>query len=318
MQFKDILIDEKFQFIILILGLVFYILVDNSIKPYIGLLVGIYIISALIIQIKESIKKHGIIKELKELAIIILSLVIILHALKFILNTEVPISAIASCSMVDKLNRGDLIIISNRESPNAEIKVKANLQELSEGKAFLLINNKTFASLHGSIFIYCKSPNNINSELCKDFFSQPYLFSEMIGDITFNYDFCTREINKNVLKEPCVKSVTINNKNYEIKNKGDIIVYRPDKNTLFSNVGDIVHRAVIEIEDKGNVYYLTKGDNNNIFDIQFYNNGLFNKPVKKEHVLGKVIFRIPYLGYYKLFITPYLQEDDYCKAALKN
>jgi hypothetical protein len=39
-------------------------------------------------------------------------------------------------------------------------------------------------------------------------------------------------------------------------------------------------------------------------------------PVKEEQVIGKVVFKIPYIGYYKLFITPYLKEDETCKNPL--
>ena len=84
-------------------------------------------------------------------------------------------------------------------------------------------------------------------------------------------------------------------------------------------IGDIVHRTMFEINADGKVYYLTRGDNNPILDLQVYDysRDLGNSPVPSGNSRGKVILRVPYLGYFKLFISGYLQEDSQCKTQLK-
>ena len=81
-------------------------------------------------------------------------------------------------------------------------------------------------------------------------------------------------------------------KNGEVK-KGDIIVYksgRPDP---------IIHR-VIKKWKNDKYYFQTKGDNNN-GSIE----GMETK-IPEEYVFGKAVFRIPLLGYIKIFAVEVL------------
>ncbi|MEM4295651.1 MAG: hypothetical protein QXI89_01230 [Candidatus Anstonellales archaeon] len=305
MDFKSIFIDPKLQIIILILLLLSYIIMPLNIKSYIGIIAGLYIISAFIMQTKESIKEHGIINELKELLMIIILIVGILMFLKFWFKTDAPISAIASCSMAKNINRGDLIFLSNRDNINAEIKINASIDDLFNLKTSIIFNNSEIATLNGSLFIYCRDKQN---DICRIFNLNPDMFAEKRGPYLFYYGQCYR----NNKMEPCITDIGFGDKRYKIRFTGDVIAYRPANGTLFSFTGDIVHRAIIEINDNGNVFYITKGDNNNIFDIQIYNAGLYNTPVSKNQVIGKVIYSLPYLGYYKLFISPYVAEDYSC------
>ncbi len=65
---------------------------------------------------------------------------------------------------------------------------------------------------------------------------------------------------------------------------GDIIIYRKSGSAF-----TIVHRLV-DIADNGD--YIIKGDNNKQAD----------SPVKKEYVVGKVVFGVPVLGYPRLLL----------------
>jgi signal peptidase I len=112
-------------------------------------------------------------------------------------------------------------------------------------------------------------------------------------------------INENNLEE--VKAITIGNIKIEMDNtlENDIIVY-------YSNTQhkDIVHRIIAYIEAKDGIFVLTKGDNNktnriidqdcNIVNGIIKNNCLNKYPTPINSVKGKIIGRIPYLGYYKL------------------
>ncbi len=84
-------------------------------------------------------------------------------------------------------------------------------------------------------------------------------------------------------------------------NKGDIIVLRSAKETdrgdiiVFSVAGQaepVIHRVVTQKETTTK----TKGDNNCI-------SGSFEQAIKEEHIIGKALFRIPYIGYVKLIFT---------------
>lgn len=77
--------------------------------------------------------------------------------------------------------------------------------------------------------------------------------------------------------------VMIINKNKVNLNKNDIITFKEDSTV-------ITHR-IVDLEDDG---YITKGDNNNSIDAF---------TVNPENVLGKVIFRIPKLGYIVEFLS---------------
>lgn len=90
--------------------------------------------------------------------------------------------------------------------------------------------------------------------------------------------------------------------------KGDIvIIYKEDINNLNENDVivfhhhniDIIHRIVkILDEDKRTLY--TKGDNNKIED---------GWPITEDEYIGKVIFKIRYLGYPSVWISELVKGD---------
>ncbi len=76
---------------------------------------------------------------------------------------------------------------------------------------------------------------------------------------------------------------------------GDVILYKPNGDT---SVHPIIHRAVIWYDNTTTPGYITKGDNNPIVDQDaYYQNVGVIHPVKKEWVIGKAVFSVPYLGY---------------------
>jgi hypothetical protein len=91
-------------------------------------------------------------------------------------------------------------------------------------------------------------------------------------------------------------------------NKGDIIFIIGTKNI---NVGDviifnggenhpIIHRIIDDIEP-----YQTKGDNH----ITNYEQLSVEKNISNNQILGKAIFRIPYLGWIKLIFFDWMKSD---------
>ena len=117
---------------------------------------------------------------------------------------------------------------------------------------------------------------------------------------------------------------------YEMFGKpGDVIIYRPNGNT---DLHPIIHRALYwvdagqtdiryremnkttgRIETKQYIAphggYITKGDNNPVIDQTGFGSnyrGLGSPilPVKPEWIVGKAVYKVPYVGYLPLNIVP--------------
>lgn len=70
--------------------------------------------------------------------------------------------------------------------------------------------------------------------------------------------------------------------------------YHLNEIVAFKKTDKTVTHRIVEVENKNNVlYYKTKGDANNVADTDL---------VRKDNVLGKMIFSIPYLGLLVLFL----------------
>jgi len=302
------------QFAILIILLALYLLTKS---PLIGFLTGLTIVGLFIVELYVGAKREGWKEELKELAFIAVGALILWYGLKLVLHTDTPITAVVSCSMLPSVQRGDLLIVKGPPvEAGYELEVPySDVRALSQDPVVVYGNESI--SVEGSLYSYCLGNP---SPLCVEFVRNPQNFEEVRGNFTFHYSRCWREWADTGEKkaEVCVSSITYANRTYPVERKGDVVVYRPAKGTLFSLYGDIVHRAVVELKTEKESFYLTKGDNNNIFDVQFYSGlyGLRNYPVSEGEVLGKALFRIPFLGYYKLFLSMYVEEEDLCKAIL--
>lgn len=78
--------------------------------------------------------------------------------------------------------------------------------------------------------------------------------------------------------------------------KGDIISFLSTDSRYQGMV--ITHRIVgIEKSQSGEYLFRTKGDNNNIEDSAL---------VKVDNIYGKVVFKIPFLGYIRQFLSNYM------------
>lgn len=62
----------------------------------------------------------------------------------------------------------------------------------------------------------------------------------------------------------------------------------------------VVHRIIEKKQTKGEFYFITKGGSNGQPDL---------KEVKEEQLIGKVVFKIKYLGYPAIWIHK-LQEEQ--------
>ena len=110
--------------------------------------------------------------------------------------------------------------------------------------------------------------------------------------------------------EQCTVGAFVNDKPYNFTREGDIIVYEPQGSS--SRLGLIIHRVVLKLVTPEKTLYITKGDNNARTDLE----GLSLQPVDNGNVHGKMIARIPYLGYLKLFLALQFNEPEACQYTI--
>ena len=261
-------------------------------------------------EVKEGTTKNGWKGELLETFYALIIAVVIWQAASFLLNTNSPVSAVASCSMLPNLDRGDFVIVQGSEPLAYQINMSAEqVASLTEPAAVSYSQGNV--SISSTIFAYCQDSQNRNQHICNEFYSTPQNFAEKKGALTYHYGQCQNKISGQRVYSPCVETVEFEGIKYETNFSHDVIVYQPKQTDLFARVGDIVHRAYFRINAGGREYYLTRGDNNPVLDIQ-----IGNSPIEKQNMKGKVIARIPYLGYFKLLISGLIKEDAQCSTQL--
>ncbi|MBU1682161.1 hypothetical protein KKE38_05065 [Candidatus Micrarchaeota archaeon] len=297
-----------------------FIFADSSlsfIPPLIGAVIVIEIFVFVGMEVKAGAIKHGWKHEVLDTLVALLVAVCIWYGASFILNTETPISGVVSCSMLPNLQRGDFVLVHGGPINAYELEMTQQELESLNGKSEITYGNKS-ATIKGSIFSYCVF--NRHTDMCQAFVNSPDEFVEEKGAFTYTYDRCPLTYsNDTQVSQPCVTSVIFHGQEYLTNFSNDIMIYNPPQTDYYSLIGDIVHRTMFKINVDDKSYYLTRGDNNPILDIQIYNyqNNLENRPVPEENVRGKVIMRIPILGYFKLFLSGYLQEDPQCRTQLE-
>ena len=269
-----------------------------------GIFAGIAIIWAVALEFLRGSSEHGMGNELKETALALVLALAVWFGAGYLLHTSSPLNAIVSCSMLPHVQRGDMVILSGDRlaAPTADVGTLAGLT----GTADVYESNVRVASVKGSIYSYCAQ--NAGAPLCYDFVSHPGQFTEKQGPLTFGYGSCTVLFTKTGVRKdaPCMEWVEAGGNRYYENISNDVAVYAPLPDEYYSRVGDIIHRVFLKMDADGQTYFITKGDNNPILDIQVYDSasGLGNKPVEVSRSKGRVLFSIPYIGYFKLFLSP--------------
>ncbi|MFA6530159.1 MAG: hypothetical protein WCT31_00370 [Candidatus Micrarchaeia archaeon] len=320
MDIKEVFKNAYFQAALLVIALILYLISPNDgYRLIFGVIVVIVIIGLVFLEIKQGAKEHGWKNEFKDTLLTLVAAVIIWYAIQFLLNTNSPISAVVTCSMLPNLQRGDFAIVQGASPAAYSIEMTQSQFDSLYGDARFSFGEEAGQSVKGSIYSYCIY---LRPEMCKQFVSEPEKFVEIKGPLTFHYSACSMDIrNKGVISEPCVTSVTFEGNEYPINLKNDVMVYQPGKTEIYSLYGDIIHRAYfkITVKETGKVYYLTKGDNNQVLDIQVYDytRNMGNDPISQDRVKGKLIANIPYLGYYKLLLSGFFTEPQQCTMQLR-
>ena len=84
---------------------------------------------------------------------------------------------------------------------------------------------------------------------------------------------------------------------YKIK-VGDVIVYNAPR-----KVYPIIHRVIKIRNTGGELYFSTKGDGNKDMIVDIIGNSLDERNISSVDYLGRGVFRIPYLGYVKIWFV---------------
>ncbi len=285
--------------------------------PLLGFIIVIEIFVFVGLEVKGGAQKHGWKHEVVDTLIALAVAVAIWYGASFILNTSSPISGVVSCSMLPNLHRGDFVIVHGAPIAAYEIEMsETELQSLNDAARITYGGNE--ATIPGSLIALCSASDNI--DVCDAFDGDPEAFVERKGVFTYRYERCPITFTNGTSGYiPCLSSVEFKGQEYLTNFSHDTIVYQPPSSDYYALIGDIVHRALFKIDVDGKKYYVTRGDNNPLLDIQAYDygHGLQNRPVPEEYVRGKVIFRIPLLGYFKLFISGYFQESPQCRTQLE-
>ena len=79
---------------------------------------------------------------------------------------------------------------------------------------------------------------------------------------------------------------------------GDVIVFNSRRKD------PIIHRIVKKMQDGNEIYFQTKGDNNRD---SIKNNGLDETHIMEDIIIGKAAFRVPVLGYIKIWFMELLK-----------
>ncbi len=296
-----------------------WLLRDNQalsfIPTLIAALVAVELFLFVMLELKEGAQKHGWKHEAIDTIIALVAALAVWYGASFLLNTSSPISAVVSCSMLPNLQRGDFVIVQGAPVDAYPIDMTpAELASLSDRAT--LAYNGTAISIEGSVFAYCLS---YDAPVCDAFKVRPESVVETKGAFTYRYMACPLSLSSgSAFYEPCLRSVAFRGREYLTNFSHDVIVYQPPRGDVYAAIGDIVHRTMFRISTDGREYYVTRGDNNPLLDIQVYDygTGRTNHPVPAENARGRVVGRIPLLGYFKLFISGFLQEDSQCRTQL--
>ncbi len=302
---KEIFKELNERKIFYIVTAVMFVLYFFTRVDSLAVLGALFFIIGVISESFVNAKEKGVKSEIKEIVIAIVIALVLWYGAIFILGTDMPFNAVVSCSMLDTLHRGDVIILQGARPVVDEINITKEEYDM-------IIENKEEHFVCGiCVDDYgIKTPCSIN----------PVTLEREVGEI-LKYDcgYCkqiTNNVEENVV---CTYGVTIKEKYFDAtQKKGDIVVYRPKETDIFSLVGDIIHRSIVRINVEENSYYLIKGDNNPQFDMQIYEqkSKITNSMVHENQIMGKSLFSFPFLGYVKLVASGQIANPPGCESRI--
>lgn len=311
-------------YVMIIVALVLYILLERIriLAITLGIVTFFLIIIAIVLELISGKNEVGYKKSILEIAVAIIVVVVLWYGLKFFLATNSPIDVVPSCSMLPYLHRGDMIFLHGVSSIS---QIKAPIIDVTSSQMSRVLSSPDSESLSCVAYITNASGTYIRQTLApgykvgliEDSNGVYRLVSkqEESGNVV-QYTCGTREVKLStgqILNEAYTTSITVNNRTIAGDRNNSIVVYGTRPGDLFYEEGDayVVHRVYAILNDSGDYYVLTKGDNNPGLDIQYG-----NYPPNMSQVQGKVVGVIPYLGYLKLIISGNLVVPQGCNSTV--
>ena len=308
----------------IIVALVLYVLLERIriLAITLGIVTFFLIIIAIVLELISGKNEVGYKKSILEIAVAIIVVVVLWYGLKFFLATNSPIDVVPSCSMLPYLHRGDMIFLHGVSSIS---QIKAPIIDVTSSQMSMVLSSPDSESLSCVAYITNASGTYIRQTLApgykvgliEDSNGVYRLVSkqEESGNVV-QYTCGTREVKLStgqILNEAYTTSITDNNRTIAGDRNNSIVVYGTRPGDLFYEEGDayVVHRVYAILNDSGDYYVLTKGDNNPGLDIQYG-----NYPPNMSQVQGKVVGVIPYLGYLKLIISGNLVVPQGCNSTV--
>jgi hypothetical protein len=300
-------IESKAAYAALVVSFALYLLTRNVVF---AIATGLSIIYVFIAESVHSASQTGWRNEFVEIAVTLLVAGGIWVGASFLLQTSAPLDSVVSCSMLPALERGDMVVLqgSSPSAPKAEV-----------SRAQFDSNNWTRQQI---VCALCQRANPATGER----YIEPCTAStrvlpdgrlEVAGEagqegnlLQYECGYCTREYFNGTSQEiPCTRAVYVNGERFEAGAPADTIVYTPQPGDIFA--GETIHRVMLALDVEGEEYFFTKGDNNDQLDIQYG-----NSPIPRDREVGKVVFRIPWLGYLKLFLFGFVSTPSGCDSTL--
>jgi signal peptidase I len=326
------------EYIAILLLLIIYAFFNNF---YIGVILFFLIVGTVAMELRQGVKEEGGKNTVRDLAVVVVVVIIVMFVVLPLLfgTSGVPISTVASCSMLPTLQRGDLVVlhgISNMSQFAAQHHIPvvnvsrasfdrmvANMQ--SEFIAFYPYFNSNESDVQVSGIVGNESYNiALYSVPCVyryEYLGEDYLVSRCVlpssyqndNLIKYNYSIGNVSLSGRQYHIVYTSGIQINGTRIAENYSNPIIVYEPTPNDSFYDVGGfIIHRAIAEINVNGTYYTITKGDNNAEFDIQAE-----NYPVNQNKVFGYELVDVPVVGYLSLILKGDVASVQGCNQTIE-
>ncbi len=315
-------------YILLVIFIIAYALYNNII---IGAAAFTVIVVLVIVEVRSSVQSEGTMKSVYDIGIAIAAAIALWIVLVAVLHTTSPIDAVASCSMLPVLHRGDLVALHGISNP-AQFIAEHNITVVNVSTSAM---DSMLGNLNSEFLAYYVYFHGNTSQIYQIFNATGYsvglyntgcitayadrgeaynygkcmVNSQGNNLVKYNYTFGNVTLNGQTLRIIETSNITIGNTTISEDYNNPIIVYRTTPTDYFT--GDIIHRVYAVIHAGSSYYFLTKGDNNPGLDMQFA-----NSPPPLNQTVGYVVGDIPVLGYIKLILNGQLGTVAGCNQQI--
>lgn len=306
--------EKKDQYMLLLYVLLVILIIAYIFTSIVllGVFAFLLFIAILVIEFRISLKSEGAKKTTMDIIIAVVFAVVVFWVIpSALLQTTSPINVVASCSMLPVMHRGDLVLLHGIKN-TSEFLQKYNIpvvnvsQQQFSGmvdnmhEEFLAplpyTDNNILTANPSGIITDSNIAYQIGMFRCIGASSCYISPDSQPGLIKYNYGIANVVTPSGTYEIVYVPSIVIGNTNVTENYSNPIIVYKTIKNDSFYPEV-IIHRVFAALKVGNSYYFLTKGDNNAVLDIE-----AGNYPINSSDVLGYVVASVPYLAYPSLII----------------